>query len=381
MFRRPSLPWSRIKRYSKGTEGHHQSNHHSQEGNLLMPLRFPVRSLAPAAALAALMLASCAAPPAAIAPSHPAAPPPVALSPKLIEQASAYRYYVARATAIAPNFADGDGVARSLQVGASYEPSQLVRGAIAYAAVVALQDKAFMDGLRVYANDPASRRQVAYEIMKDPAYVVGIPGSASAAGMVIAALGDDGQKVYDDGKAVKQSAYDIQRQPWSKSEVAARDVRLAGAKSLSSAAMVGDMAETARLQQASLGAAPLGVTATPVAPPYTPTVIRGLAIAALAALGEAGDANADQLMSLTTEPNIGGCMNSSKLNLYQCLAVARPHYEDVFCLGQHAMMDTGRCIIRAAGLQEPYEARFVPSAASIAKGMPVKKSPPRKRKS
>ena len=40
----------------------------------------------------------------------------------------------------------------------------------------------------------------------------------------------------------------------------------------------------------------------------------------------------------------------AKLNLYQCLAVARPNYEDVFCLGQHAMMDTGRCMIRAAGL-------------------------------
>jgi hypothetical protein len=70
-------------------------------------------------------------------------------------------------------------------------------------------------------------------------------------------------------------------------------------------------------------------------------VVRGLAIAALAALGEAGDANSNQIMGLMSEPNVGRCMNMSKLNLYQCLAVARPHYEDVFCLGQHAMMDTG----------------------------------------
>jgi len=344
-----------------------------------MPLRFPARSALSAAALAALLLASCAEPPKVIAPPPPAAPT-VALSPKVIEMASAYRYYVARTTAITPNFADGDAVARSLQVGAAYEPRQMVRGAISYAAVVALQDRSFVDGVRVYAKDPASRRQVTYEIMKDPAYVVGIAGSGSAAGAVIAALGGEGQKLYDEGKAVKQSAYDIQRQPWSKADVMARDVRLAGAKSLSSAAMMGDMAETARLQQASLGAATLGVAAAPAAPPYTPTVIRGLAIAALAALGEAGDANTEQLMGLMTEPNIGGCMNSSKLNLYQCLAVARPHYEDVFCLGQHAMMDTGRCVIRAAGLPEPYEARFVPSAASIAKGMPTKKPPPKSRK-
>jgi len=80
-------------------------------------------------------------------------------------------------------------------------------------------------------------------------------------------------------------------------------------------------------------------------------------------------------MALTHEPNIGMCMATSKLNLYQCLAVSRPNYEDVFCLGQHVMMDTGRCVIRAAGLPEPYEARYIPDAKTIAKGMQTKKAP------
>jgi len=200
-----------------------------------------------------------------------------------------------------------------------------------------------------------------------------------AAGLVIAALGGDAQRLYDEGKAVKQAAYDIQKQPWSKADVASRDVRLAGAKSNSAAAMMGDAAETARLQQASTGAPVLGITPAAAAPPYTPTVVRGLAIAALAALGQAGDANVDQVMGLMAEPNTGMCMNMSKLNLYQCLAVARPHYEDVFCLGQHAMMDTGRCLIKAAGLPEPYEARFVPDASSVAKKMVVPKKPPAKK--
>jgi hypothetical protein len=343
-----------------------------------MPLRFPARFTVPAA-LAALALASCAEPPPVITPPPP--PPAVALAPQVIEQAAAYRHYMTSATAISPGFADGDGVARSVQVGASYEPTQMVRGAIAYAAVVALQDKAFVDGVRVYAKDPAQRQQITYEILKNPAYVVGIVVSQRAAGGVIAALGGDGQKLYDEGKAVKQAAYDIQRQPWSKGEVVGRDARLAGAKSLSSAAMVGDTAETARLQQASTGAAPGAVAATPVPPPYTPTVIRGLAIAALAALGEAGEADLTSVTGLMAEPNIGACMGTSKLNLYQCLAVARPHYEDVFCLGQHALMDTGRCVIRAAGAPEPFEPRIVPDAKSIAKGMPTKKAPAKKKSS
>ena len=79
------------------------------------------------------------------------------------------------------------------------------------------------------------------------------------------------------------------------------------------------------------------------------------------------------------EPNVGRCMSMSKLNLYQCLAVAGPHYEDVFCLGQHAMMDTGKCMIKAAGLPEPYEARFVPDAKSVARSYAPPKTPPPKK--
>jgi predicted enzyme related to lactoylglutathione lyase len=75
----------------------------------------------------------------------------------------------------------------------------------------------------------------------------------SAGGHRWVTLGSDAQRVYDTGKAVKQAAYDIQKQPWSKSDVPARDVRLANAKSISAAAMTGDVTETARLQQASSG--------------------------------------------------------------------------------------------------------------------------------
>ena len=38
-----------------------------------------------------------------------------------------------------------------------------------------------------------------------------------------------------------------------------------------------------------------------------------------------------------------------------CLAVAKPHYEDVFCLGQHAMIDTGACLARFTGATLPLE--------------------------
>ncbi len=190
-----------------------------------------------------------------------------------------------------------------------------------------------MAGVRKYAGDAEQRRTIAYEVMKDPAYAVGFSGSDTAAGQVMAALGDDGRRLLDLGKSVKQAAYDVQHSPWSKADVPGRDGRLALAKQLSATPLLGETAETARLQLAVTGGTPMGLTGQTASPPYTPLVIRSLAVAALAALGYADDDSHAQVTPIMTDPRGTNCLNMSKLNLYQCLAVAKPHYEDVFCLG------------------------------------------------
>ena len=317
-----------------------------------------------AVAALTLVLTACAAPAPAPAPAAPPAPrpiaavaPPISLSPRVVEQASAYRAYVSRAGAISPGFSGGSDVAQGLKTGASYEPGQLLRGAIAYGAVVALQDPAFVAGVRKFAVDPDQRRTVAYEIMKDPAYAVGFSGSASAAGLVMTALGDDGRKLLNLGHSVHQAAYDVQHQSWSKADVPGRDGRLAMAKEVSAKAGLGEMAETARLQMAVSSSGQMSVAGESVSPPYTPMVIRSLAVAALAALGYADDASLAQVMPILAEPTSAVCLNMAKLNLYQCLAVAKPHYEDVFCLGQHVLEDTGHCLMKGAGVAEPIDPR------------------------
>ena len=68
------------------------------------------------------------------------------------------------------------------------------------------------------------------------------------------------------------------------------------------------------------------------------------------------------IQSLLNDPNAGFCMNMAKLNLNQCLSVAKPFYEDVFCLGQHILIDTGQCIAKGAGQSA------VPVASTIASG-------------
>jgi hypothetical protein len=306
-------------------------------------------------------------------PPQPPPVPTVSLSPRLVEQAGAYRAYLAKATAISPMFTEGASVAAGVRAGAAYQPDQLLRGAIAYGAIVALQDPAFVAGVRTYVVDPEQRRTIAYEVMKDPAYAVGFAGSAGAAGLVMKALGDNGRDLLARGRQVKQAAYDVQHSPWSKADVQGRENRLALAKQLSSTPTSAESADLARLTLAvnGGGAAALSLVGQQVGPPYTPLVIRSLAVAALAALGYADDAGLAQVMPLMTDPASANCLKMSKLNLYQCLAVARPYYEDVFCLGQHIMMDTGLCLMRGAGAPVPIEIRTAPldlAAASLHNG-------------
>ncbi|MDO9336259.1 MAG: hypothetical protein EON95_02480 [Caulobacteraceae bacterium] len=335
--------------------------------------------LAGLAALAAtFVLAACSTPEPAAPPLPPAPPPPPAinLSASLFEEASAWRGYMSRAAATPTAFPDATTVATSLRAGASYEPKQLLRGSIAYAAVIALQDQAFVSGIRAYASDPEQRRRIAAQLVVTPYAVTSYPGADRAAGLIISALGSDGTKVLMTGRAVKQSAYDVQKQKWSKEFVPNREGRLADVRTLSSTPIRGDIEEVGRMQTASLGGGsttgPDGIVGQSATAPYSPVVVRGLALAALAALGEAGD---DKLIAIgplfTDEPSMF-CLNMSKLMLYQCLAAAKPHYEDVFCLGQHVLIDTGQCTLKSAGAPMPIEP---PRPVVVATKAPAAKSP------
>jgi hypothetical protein len=337
--------------------------------NLFKPARLApvVMLLAVTAALSGCQTDAPPPPPPPPAPAPPP-PPPVTLSSRVIEQASAWHSYMLRAEAISPNFTDGPSIAQSLRVGEAYEPKQFLGGAVAYGAVVALQEPSFVAGVRKYVADPQQRAQMIAQIISNPDFVRSFDGADAAAGQVVSAIGDAALKVYQNGKAVKQAAYTVQYQKWSKETVVDRDGRLALAKSLSTQPLQADMAEISALTQASLGQSSLGVT--PQTAVWTPVVTRSVALAALAALGAAGDQDMANLQPMLDDPNSGYCLSMAKLNLYQCLAVAKPHYEDVFCLGQHVLMDTGSCMIKSAGATLPPEPVYIPPPKQV----PVVKS-------
>lgn len=287
----------------------------------------------------------------------PSKPPEVTVGARIVDQAGAYRNFIDRTSAISPAFVDGVMVAKSVEAGSAIESGQIMQGIIGYGAIVALEDSAFVAGVRAQAIGEVQRQQLAESLAANPYNVLAISGSSSAASRVALVLAEDGQRLYDAGKAVKQAAYDVQKQAWSKQEVANRTGRLANAKSLSAMQFDSDLG-VAELRAHAAGRRPPG---GPVSPPYTQTVVRSVAVAAMAVLGQAGALRSDTVSAVMQDPNTGSCARMTKLNLNQCLAVSKPHYEDIFCLGQHIMMDSGRCVIRAAGLPEPYEARFVPT--------------------
>lgn len=356
--------------------------------------------------LFALALASCATdtPPPAPPPPPPPAPagPPVALATEVSDAAAVYVDYINQARVIGGTFADGQTVQTRLQAGATYEPKQLARGAVAYAAIVAMQEPSFRSALRAYAASDTARADMVQKLLADPNYATSLPSADIAARRVILALSSDGESLYQAGAQVKQAAYDIQHQNWSKDFIPGRDERLALTKQnsvalksvqsdqsarLLAAALTGDglvtnattgsasqayvvggngvttataqpiptQAPASQVVPAAAAATDASSTANAAAPvdfnrpdlfnqPYTPTVTRALAVAAIAILGEGGETRADAMTQLLGEDEGPQCLGMTKLNLYQCLSVAKPYYEDVFCLGQHVLMDTGQCI-------------------------------------
>ncbi|HZK99630.1 MAG TPA: hypothetical protein VFC47_06995, partial [Caulobacteraceae bacterium] len=190
------------------------------------------------------------------------------------------------------------------------------------------------------------RRALADRIAADPAFVLQLAGAREAANRAQAALRIRADALSRTGVSVKQAAYDVQKQPWSIATVADGAQRLARVKSLSATAPAGSETDDARLFKIlTERPAPAGGDGATV----SPVVVRALALAAEAVLGAAKGADLAGLEPLLAEASSAQCLKMSKLNLYQCMAVAGPQYEDVFCLGQHALIDTGRCVSAAAG--------------------------------
>jgi hypothetical protein len=293
-----------------------------------------IKSLGLTLAACAVTLAGCATGPE---PPRVAAPPPsarLAAPPTergLAVQASAFESFMRHARGIDADFSGPSDVAQALQTGAGHEPHELESGMIAYAALAALQEPRFVAAVRADRD----RNELARRLAADPRAALALPGGEAAGARAAGALYAQGSALFTDGERVKRAAYSVQRQAWAKSKVPDAAGRLSRVKHISAAGYQPRREDPAQLETAL--AQPVRRGGAPSA-----AVAHGVALAALMVLGEEGKAR-----GLMSEPRSGSCLRMAKLNLYQCLASAGPHYEDIYCLGQHAMMDPGQCVVDA----------------------------------
>jgi hypothetical protein len=279
----------------------------------------------------------------------------VGLPDRLVADAAGYEGYMQRVGDTSPGFTSAETVAAALKNGAAYEPKAFIRGAIAYAAIAALKDPTFVASLRDAGNSPEHRRQMVADIISNPVYVFQFKGSDAAAGLAREALGEAVLRLTQTGRLIRQAAYDVQHQTWSKVQVVDLPGRLAAVEAESANGIAPAADEVPVLEKAATGAAPLPITAQPLAPPYAPLVARALQVAAIAALGEAQDGAYDELASMSNDLETELCLERAKRDLYQCLAVAKPNYEDIFCMGRHEMLQPSACVAAGAGVDLPPE--------------------------
>ncbi len=320
-----------------------------------MSQAFLRRGLSVAAIAAAALLASCSTPEPEAPPPPPVVtpPPPVALNEGVAQAASVYVAFVREVGTIRAGFTDAESIQAAIRKGAAYEPGQLSRGMIAYGSILALQSPEYVAGVRQFASTPALRQDMIARIVADPAYAATLPGAEAAAGLITSTMGKDIAALTAIAEAVEGDAYTIQerrdpRRRWAVQPIADRTGRLEGAKALS-ISQLPSAEESARLFTAANSGSGLNLPPAQRGAPFTPAVVNSLAIAALAALGAAGDEARTNTDALSSESNNEFCLNMSKLMLFQCLAASRPSYEDMFCTGRHIVRDLATCTAQYTG--------------------------------
>lgn len=285
-------------------------------------------------------------------------PPPIALNQSVADAAAVYVAFTRDMAALEGGFTDPAQIQDALRRGSAYDPGQISRGLVAYGSILALQSPEFVAGVRSAASDRATRERLVADIVADPGYAATLPGAEAAAGLVMSTLAADINALSRAANSIENDAYAIQarydpRRSWAISAVRDREGRLEAAKVSSALTMLPPAGEASRLFSAAhSGGGALDVSGGPRKPPYPPAVVNALALAALAALGSAGENARANTDALQFDRVSEGCLAMSKLNLFQCLAASRPNYEDMFCLGRHVVRDLATCS-RGAAMPAP----------------------------
>jgi len=245
---------------------------------------------------------------------------------------------------------------------ASHDPEELSDGWVAYAALVAADTPAFSEAVkkqmkrkRKFRGLNGGRIDLLGKLSQEPSYARRIDGADKAMLAVLAMTAQDGARIRALGEAFKAQAYALQKTTWGKKQIAPPRDRL------------NEVAD----YQHGRGARP--------APAFEPTMDGGVVAPSLASAaghwaadwgesaptGKMSEANAqvimDRVLNLAARYSSGAlnskyvkayarndksnrCLTMARLTLKQCIAATRTPYEEAFCIGEHALIDTADCV-------------------------------------
>jgi hypothetical protein len=255
----------------------------------------------------------------------------------------------------------------SLIRAAQYDPAQLARGRLAYAALTAAQSPAFVAGVqsRVHA---AGRAAVLRQLQRDPTYARRRPpGAAEASALVLASMAADVARLHAAsahyetiGNSIGSAAWNTPLDPTHRD---ARNIELralAGqaptlAPELVSRVRVGAASDGAQHDRDAFGGISfwdaLGgrAAAAPVSEHVrlrrdrAGVMDRALTLGALYVIGATPTERA-RITAMLDDPPTRACLAMEQLEFRQCVSVSHTPDEDAFCLARHGLGGVGECL-------------------------------------
>lgn len=246
----------------------------------------------------------------------------------------------------------------------AHSAEALSGGWVAYAALVAASTPEFAESLEkdMRKREGRLRGRDAFlaRLAADPSYARKLKGAKAAARRVLEMTARDASRFAALGEAFKTQAYALQKTAWGKKPIAAGAARLSEAE------------DYARARGPALAPAIAVSTDGGVSAPVLPTAdaawspdwgARGAAngneepnaqvimdrVLNLAARYSVGSMNDKVVAVYARNDRANQCLSLAALTLKQCIAATRTPYEEAFCLGEHALIDTASCVGWVAG--------------------------------
>lgn len=255
----------------------------------------------------------------------------------------------------------------SLMRAAQYDPAQLARGRLAYAALTASQSAAFVAGVQSRVR-AAGRAAVLRQLQRDPTYARRRPpGTADASALVLASTAADVARLRAASAHYETIGNSIGAAPWNMPlDPTHREARDAQLRALAGQAPVlaPELVSRVHVGAASGGAQPdrdafggigfwdaLGGRAAAAPVPdgvrlrreRASVMDRILTLGALYAIGATPAENSRTAAMLDDAPT-RACLAMQQLEFRQCVSVSHTPDEDAFCLARHGLGGVADCL-------------------------------------